>query len=404
MLTTPILAVAGQISTAMRSNPGELRSVAEVSVWGRWGIAAFGIFIVAYRPDFATAQYIAYVTILSTLVVGNALLHRRFRSDAEVTWPWLAGTSALDILLLSSIVIMSEGFESITFVAYYPALALFGVAFPSFRLSLLWTLMVATIYVLACVFVGEGISLEAAEERELFMRVFFMFPAVLGGSWVAGIERRARREALARERALLQERIELTQTIHDTTAQTAYMIGLGIDHAMDIADDSDEQLHETLAATAALSRSAMWDLRRPIDMGDIFEGRALGAVLHSHVDTFTTISTVAAEFAQSGSEPPLPVQTRARLFSIANNALTNAYRHANARQVEVKLDFEREQIRLSIRDDGDGLPRNFQETGHGIRSMQADAKLIGGTLTVGAPPGSVGTLVTCEVPDASPGA
>ena len=84
------------------------------------------------------------------------------------------------------------------------------------------------------------------------------------------------------------------------------MIGLGIDAATELAGDSNEELRETLAATSELSRSAMWDLRRPIDMGHIFEGRGLGRVLQSHTATFTRVTSVPAEMEQSGTEPPLP--------------------------------------------------------------------------------------------------
>ena len=74
----------------------------------------------------------------------------------------------------------------------------------------------------------------------------------------------------------------------------------------------------------------MWELRRPIDVGEIFEGRELGRVLGSHCATFERITAVSAGMSQSGVEPPLSTEVRARLFSIAHNALTNAFLHARA--------------------------------------------------------------------------
>ena len=74
----------------------------------------------------------------------------------------------------------------------------------------------------------------------------------------------------------------------------------------------------------------MWELRRPIDVGEIFEGRELGRVLGSHSATFERITAVSAGMSQSGVEPPLSTEVRARLFSIAHNALTNAFLHARA--------------------------------------------------------------------------
>ena len=91
---------------------------------------------------------------------------------------------------------------------------------------------------------------------------------------------------MAGEQRAQEDRNALAQSIHDTAAQTAYMIGLGIEGAMKAAGDANPVLAERLAATAALSRSAMWELRRPIDMGRIFEGRDLARVLGGHTGDF----------------------------------------------------------------------------------------------------------------------
>ena len=176
------------------------------------------------------------------------------------------------------------------------------------------------------------------------------------------------------------------------------MIGMGIRKAMKLAGGSNEELTSTLAATASLSKAAIWELRRPIDEGHLFEGRELGRVLWSHTETFERVASVPAEMLQSGTEPPLAVETRARLFSIAHNALTNAFLHAGAGRVEVRLDFGADCIRLSVADDGVGLPDDYAERGRGFRGMRADAERLGGRLIVetGGPGG--GTTVTCEAP------
>ena len=141
----------------------------------------------------------------------------------------------------------------------------------------------------------------------------------------------------------------------------------------------------------------MWELRRPIDAGLIFEGRELGTVLWSHCATFERITAVPARMSQSGAEPPLAMETRARLFSIAHNALTNAFLHARPGGVDVRLDFESDGIRLSVSDDGVGLPEGYGERGRGFRGMRADAEGMGGTLIVESGEGE-GTTVTCVVP------
>ena len=87
-------------------------------------------------------------------------------------------------------------------------------------------------------------------------------------------------------------------------------------------------------------------------MGRIFEGRDLTRVLGSHTATFAKITSVPAEMVQPGEEPQLTTEVRTDLFSIAHNALANAFLHAHAGRVEVRLDFEADGTRLSVSDDG----------------------------------------------------
>ena len=142
----------------------------------------------------------------------------------------------------------------------------------------------------------------------------------------------------------------------------------------------------------------MRDLRHPIDADHIFEGRELGPVLWSHSATFEKITGVPARMTQSETEPALATEMRARLFSIAHNALTNAFLHAHPGGVEVRLEFEADRIRLSVSDDGAGLPDGCGERGRGIRSMNTDAERMGGSLAVESGRDGVGTAVTCVVP------
>ena len=170
----------------------------------------------------------------------------------------------------------------------------------------------------------------AKEEQHLFYRVLVLYAVAAVVSIISGLERESRRKGLERERELQRQRIELSQTIHDTTAQWAYMIGLGVEGAMELADESQEELKAKLRLVAELSRSAMWELRHPIDGGQIFRGEALGEVLEAHAATFTVITSVPAELVQQGREPPMSTIDKSLLFSIAHNAMTNVIRHAGA--------------------------------------------------------------------------
>ena len=77
-------------------------------------------------------------------------------------------------------------------------------------------------------------------------------------------------------------------------------------------------------------------------------------------------------------------------------------RHAQASKVIINLDCADDQLRLSVSDDGIGLPPDHEARGHGFRNMRADAERMGGRLEVesaGTEGGSGGgTTVTCVIP------
>ena len=114
--------------------------------------------------------------------------------------------------------------------------------------------------------------------------------------------------------------------------------------------------------------------------------------------TFERITGVHTELLQSGTEPPLATELRARLFSIAHNALTNAFLHAQPGRVEVGLSFEAGQIRLSVSDNGVGLPDGYAERGRGFEGMRTDAEQMGGVLIAESGEAGGGTTITCVVP------
>ena len=391
-------AITNRFSSPVWADPDIIPYAARVSVWGRWFVCVVNVFQFGYRPGFWYPHEVEHLFVQVTLVALNGLVHFRLLTNRPVTWRWMLALSAMDIALVTASIVIAPGFNSFIFVAYYPALVLFALVFTSVRLGLAWTTVAAAAYSIVSLSVGSGLDRDAGDEQVLVARLATMYALVLGVCLITRFERIRRRTAVNRERSMLQERIEVSQRIHDTAAQTAYMIGMGIDRAMGLADESDRELLAALDATSALSKEAMWELRHPIDAGRIFEDRELGRVLWSHCAMFERITGVPAGLTQSGTEPPLAAETRARLFSIAHNALTNAFRHARPGRVEVRLSFEAGQVRLSVSDDGVGLPGDYAGRGRGINGMRADAERLGGTLTVESGEGGGGTIIGCVVP------
>ena len=386
-------------STLMRLDPDGLRFVATILVWAHWFVVAFSFAQLAYRPAGWPERYVVYAPLLLLLVAFNGYTHYRLRTNRAITWRWILGLAAMDLTMVSAATVMGGGFSHyFLHLLYYPPLAGYALVFTSFRLTMVCVTVVSVFYLAISLTVGEGIDLGAREEKPLLARVFVMYAVAATVNLISNFERSRWRAAVERERALQRERIELSQAIHDTTAQTAFMIGLGIDAAKQVAGDSNEELTARLDATSRLSKTAVWQLRHPIDMGRIFEGSELGWTLDSHVATFRSITSVSAELTQNGVEPPLSVEVRSLLFSIAHNALANALRHAGASRVLVELDFGRDELRLSVSDDGVGLPGDYEERGHGFANMRAYAVRLSGRLIVEPRGSDGGASVTCVMP------
>ena len=388
--------------TTERSDPDDLRYGIRISVWVRWFVVIAWLVQLNYRVNFDHPSYFAHTLFAALALALNCYVHYRIETNRTVTWRWALALSVVDATGITAGLAISGGFSNTFFVLYYPALAMFAVVFTSWRLSIAAVTLVALVYATLSLAVAPGVDFGIKEEKVLFMRVIGMYAVVAAVNLVSRFERVRRREAVEREQELQRERIEMSQTIHDTLAQSMYMIGLGLETIKEIAEARNEedrdQLIARIEATHGLSRSMMWSLRHSIDIGSIFEGRELNRVLRSHTSTFTTITSIPADLVQTGEEPHLPAVTRGLLFSIAHNAMTNALRHAGADRVSLGLNFAEDGLKMSVSDDGIGLPADYADRGHGFRNMRMDAERMGGSLEVTPGESGSGTTVTCEVP------
>ena len=408
-LYSRVLQLVTKTTDAFRANdwtlnqidPDGLRYIATISVRAHWFVIAVLFFELVYRPYlyFGVARYAPFPLLLLVLIGFNGYIHYRLLPNRPITWHWPVALYALDVFLVSAAAALSDGFShSFHHLFYYPALAGLAVLFNSFRLNMVWVTMTSVVYVAISLTVGNGIDTQAGDEKALLARIAVMYAVVAAVNLATRFEQNRWKQAVERERALERERIELSQAIHDTAAQSAYMIGLGIDTAKALAGDADPELTATLEATSRLSRSIILELRHPINMGGIYEGRELSRTLSSHASSFTNVTSVPVEMTHTGVEPPLSVEARSLLFSIAHNTLTNAYRHAEANRVTIDLEFDEKDSRLSVSDDGVGLPDDYAERGNGFANMSRAAERLGGRLVVEQRGAMGGATVTSVIP------
>lgn len=108
------------------------------------------------------------------------------------------------------------------------------------------------------------------------------------------------------------------------------------------------------------------------------------------------------QVAVVGTPQELSPRLRDEVYSIAAEGLRNAFRHAEARQIEVEIRYDEPQFRLRVRDDGRGIdPKVLAEgerAGHwGLHGMRERAKIVGSNLSVRSELGS-GTEIELSTP------
>jgi signal transduction histidine kinase len=144
---------------------------------------------------------------------------------------------------------------------------------------------------------------------------------------------------------------------------------------------------------------AVWDMESPLlegtDLDDAL--RKIAALIDSGSDKI--------EISVSGPSFPLPSATQHHLLRIAQEAITNAVRHAGPTTIAVRLEYRSRAVFLSISDEGAGFdPDDVLERsiGHfGLRGLRGRVAKIGGELRIGSSPGR-GTVIEILVPMAEP--
>jgi signal transduction histidine kinase len=139
-------------------------------------------------------------------------------------------------------------------------------------------------------------------------------------------------------------------------------------------------------------RSLIYELRRePVHDG-------LVAALARHSSELGAPAGLAVQVSGPRTRLALSQQVETQLFAISREALANAVRHAEATVVDLRVETQREQVVVEIRDNGRGFQPEAGHPGHfGLESMRSRAAEVGGRLTIGSAPGE-GTVVRVRVP------
>lgn len=207
----------------------------------------------------------------------------------------------------------------------------------------------------------------------------------------------------SRNAAVLAERQRLAGEIHDSLQQGFTGIRLQLDAANSkLGEDPDivrrylNTAQSMVQYSLAEVKSALWNW-------------------HSHMlkesDLATSLSTIArqigaaspmrVDFLLAGDPRPLSPTVEHHLLRISQEGITNAIKHANAKSIWVVLEYTRDAVRLTIRDDGRGFDLktalDVRGTHFGLSGLLGRARKLGTQMTISSEPGK-GTSLVVMVP------
>lgn len=218
----------------------------------------------------------------------------------------------------------------------------------------------------------------------------------------AALQKRLLRELLTAQEA---ERRRLSMEIHDGPLQLLGVSLLAVDRAMRREERGETEqarhelrsLRETLASTVGEVRSVLADLSL-----DVLNQYGLVPALKDHARRFSEITGIEVS-VDDGVPERLPEDIELMVYRLAQEALSNVRKHANAQQVEIQIKEEGDLLVMSIVDNGKGFDTSTEQSAGlpgerlGLRSMQERVHNARGEFTIVSSP-SQGTKLTFSVP------
>jgi signal transduction histidine kinase len=265
-----------------------------------------------------------------------------------------------------------------------------------------------TFRVIACN--NDGVWNEAGSSFSFYLKPFFYrtiwfygLVLILAGLAGLGAYRYRVRQIRRQFAAVLGERSRLAREIHDMLSQGFVAIDLQLDaasgklaHSPESARRHLELAHKLIRNSLAEARRSVWDLRpQALEAGDLV------AALKQVANDTVSGTDISVDFQLDGASKSLPPDVEHNFLRVAQEAMTNAIKHAAPRNIALELRFQNGLVALSVRDDGRGFDatQGFSPNrGHfGLAGMRERAEQLGGSLTLISNPGQ-GTSVEITAP------
>jgi PAS domain S-box-containing protein len=206
----------------------------------------------------------------------------------------------------------------------------------------------------------------------------------------------------AKQSAVLEERNRLASEIHDSLAQSFAGISMQLFAAEEVIKTNNGNGLNYVERANDLARFGLAEARRSVLSlrSDVIEESGLIEALQMLTERSNIPGRLRCTFRSTGvREEDLPLAIQQDLLRIAQEAISNALRHAKPTLVSVYLRLDTPNLVLEIRDNGLGIPNAREEKGlgFGLTNMQARAESLGAGFDIRTAPGR-GTTITVRLP------
>lgn len=209
---------------------------------------------------------------------------------------------------------------------------------------------------------------------------------------------RAESARLSREAGAAAERERLAREIHDTLAQgftSIVALAQAVEPELDTDTAAAKRHLELIRTTARENLAEARVMVAELTPTALHEG-SLRSAIQRQCDRLSDESGIAATMYVDGDLPALGMAPDVVLLRATQEAFANVRKHSQATAVAVELTAADRIVRLTVADNGIGLPRSHCD-GFGLRGMRSRVAQVGGTMAV-SPTAGGGTTVTVEVP------
>jgi len=200
--------------------------------------------------------------------------------------------------------------------------------------------------------------------------------------------------------AVLEERNRMARDIHDTLAQGFTGVLVQLQAAEDaISRGWRKQADEHLQRVSELARQSLSEARRSVHAlrPQALQEQNFWDALKGIIKNTTVGTALHTKFEARGKLPELPQPWQENLLHIGQEALTNSLKYAHARNFKTRLSYKARELRLELRDDGDGFTIKDRHDGMGLTGMRERVEQMGGELKIASLSGR-GTTITVVLP------